>query len=112
MTVSEPDQIVKIPIVRHGDLSQAFSVICHTRQMTAIDDKDYVGKYSLEQSRIHFQPGERVKDCIVEIINDSVFEAEEEFQVRLSDLRGPDDAKLNQFTTVVVKILNDEDCKL
>jgi hypothetical protein len=107
--INEPEQLIKIPIVRTGDLSQSFSVMCHTRPMTAIDEKDYIGKYSLEQSRIYFGPGERQKECLIEIVNDSVFEADEEFQVKLSDLRGPEDAKLNQFTTAIVKILNNED---
>lgn len=111
MSVKEPDQLIKIPIIRHGDVSQPFSVICHTRHLTAINEKDFIGRYSLEESRIFFQAGERVKDCTVEIINDSIFEADEEFQVKLSDLRGPEDAKFGQFTTVLVKILNNEDCK-
>ncbi len=96
MTVSEPDQFINIPVVRRGDVSQPFSVICHTRHLTAINEKDFVGRYSLERSRIYFNAGDRVKDCTVEIINDSTFEADEEFQVRLSDLRGPDSTTLSR----------------
>ncbi len=109
MTVQEPDGVLRVPIVRSGDVSHGFSVICYTRHLTAISEKDFIGRYSLDESRVYFKPGERVKDCVVEIINDSVFEAEEEFQVKLSDLRGPADARLGQFTTVLVRILNGED---
>lgn len=109
MTVNEPDQLIHIPIIRNGDVSQPFSVICHTRHLTAINEKDFIGRYSLEKSRIYFNAGDRVKDCTVEIINDSIFEADEEFQVRLSDLRGPDNAQFGQYTNVLVKILNNED---
>lgn len=68
-----------------------------------------MGRYTLEQSRIQFEPGERVKDCRIEIINDSVYEADETFQVKLSDLRGPKDAHFDQFTTATVTIMNEED---
>lgn len=111
LSVQEPDKSVRIPIVRNGDISKPFSVICHTRHLTAIEDKDFIGRYSLEQSRIYFNPGERVKYCTVEIIDDSIFEADEEFQVKLSDLRGPEDSKFSQFVTMLVKIVNNEDCK-
>lgn len=58
--VSEPSKRVSVPIVRYGDLYKPFSVICYTRQLTAIENKDYIGRYSLEQSRIYFEPGEKV----------------------------------------------------
>ncbi len=109
ISVKEPDQVLRVPIIRTGDVSHPFSVICHTRHLTAINEKDFIGRYSLEESRIYFKPGERVKDCVVEIINDSIFEAEEEFQIKLTDLRGPEDAAFGQFTTVLVRILNNED---
>lgn len=61
MTVNEPAKRVHVPIIRNGDLYKPFSVICYTRQLTAIENKDYIGRYSLEQSRIYFEPGEKVK---------------------------------------------------
>ena len=59
--VKETSGSVSIPIVRQGDVSQPFSVICHTKSLTAIEDVDYVGRYTLEQSRIYFEAGEKVK---------------------------------------------------
>jgi len=54
-----------------------------------------------------------VKNCTIEIVNDSTFEADETFQVKLSDLRTPaassSNIRFNQFTTVTVTILNEED---
>ena len=52
----------------------------------------------------------KVKNCTVEIINDSVFEAEETFQLKLTDIRGPDNAKFTQNIMATVTIYNDEDC--
>lgn len=54
-----------------------------------------------------------MKNCTVEIINDSTFEADETFQVKLSDLRttASSNIRFNQFNTITVTILNDEDGK-
>lgn len=58
--INETAKQVKVPIVRSGDLSKVFSLICYTRQQTAIEDKDYISRGSFEQSRIHFESGEKV----------------------------------------------------
>ena len=58
--MNETNRLVSVPILRTGDLSLPFSVICHTRQLTAIENKDYLARPSLEQSRIYFNPGEKV----------------------------------------------------
>lgn len=119
MIVNETMKIIKVPIVRTGDVSQSFSLICFTKQLTAIDDKDFVSRSPLEQSRIYFDSGDRVKMCSIEIINDSLFEADEQFQVRLSDLRpnniinnGENLIRFNQFTSLTVTILNEEDASV
>lgn len=112
LVVNETARIASVPIVRIGDLSSSFSVICVTRPMTAIENKDYIGRGSFEQFRIYFEPGERVKYCDVELIDDSVFEADETFQLRLSDLRGPADVNFNQFNQIVITILNNEDASV
>ena len=101
-----------MPIIRKGDLSKAFSLICYTRQLTAIEDKDYIGRYTMEQSRIQFAPGEKIKNCTIEIVNDSIYEPDETFQVKLSDLRGLKDAQFDQLIAATVTILNEEDGKL
>ena len=71
--VKEPVGEVRLAIVRRGDLSQPISLVCFTRQLTAIEDKDYVARHSLELSRIHFGPGEKVKlrpiSCSFQIIS-------------------------------------------
>jgi hypothetical protein len=119
MIVNETMKIIKVPIVRTGDLSQSFSLICFTKQLTAIDDKDFISRSPLEQSRIFFESGDRVKMCPIEIVNDSVFEADEQFQVRLSDLRSSNNMnsgesliRFSQFTTLTVTIMNEEDASV
>ncbi|RMZ95166.1 extracellular matrix FRAS1, partial [Brachionus plicatilis] len=109
LAINETSKIVNVPIIRSGDFSKSFSLICSTKQQTATEDHDYVGRDSFEQSRVYFQPGEKEKMCSVEVINDDVFEADETFQIKLSDLRGPAEVKLSSMTTMTVTILNDED---
>lgn len=58
--VNETNKFIQVPIIRTGDLSKQFSLICYTRQQTAIEDKDYIGRGSFEQSRIYFESGDKV----------------------------------------------------
>jgi hypothetical protein len=57
-------------------------------------------------NRIEFQ---KIKYCTVEIIDDTVYEADETFQVKLSDVRGSKDASFAEFTLATVTIMNEED---
>ncbi len=117
LTVNETQRVLNVPVIRGGDLTVAFSVICHTRQLTAIENKDYMGRGSFEQSRIYFESDERVKYCPVELINDSVYEADETFQLKLTDVRvavaaSAAEILLGQFGTLTVTIANDEDASV
>jgi hypothetical protein len=91
-------------------------VLCHTRPLTATENKDYVGRPAShpDLSKIHFEPGEKLKICRVELIDETVLEADETFQVRLSDVRGPpsSDLLLGPFSTLTVTITNAEDAAL
>lgn len=109
ITINETSKEVNVSIIRSGDLSKSFSLICFTKPQTATEGHDYVARDNFEPSRIYFEPGEKAKLCTVEILNDDVFEADETFQIKLSDLRGPSEVKLSSFSTMEVTILNDED---
>lgn len=109
MAINETNRLVQIPIIRTGDLSNSFSLICYTKQQTAIEGQDYIGRDNFEQSRIYFESGEKEKPCSIEIINDDIFEADETFQIKLSDLRGPPEIKLSSLTTMTITVINDED---
>jgi extracelluar matrix protein FRAS1 len=102
--------------VRDGNLNEAFSVVCYTRDLTATEDRDYVSRSSLEKSRIYFEKGESKKECLIEILDDTIYEAEENFEVRIGDLRSISlsnfnhhRASLGPITKVVVNIRNEED---
>ena len=117
--VNETDKFLEIPIRRYGDASQEVSVICSTHSITALDDIDYMSRpANQEQSRIHFKRGETQKSCLIEILDDSVFEPDETFHVKLTNLKvdsGPHSNEirfLNDRTELTVTILNDEDASV
>jgi hypothetical protein len=62
--VNETTKYLNLPIVRQGDLSKPFSVMCYTRGQTASEGKDFISRGSFEQSRIYFEPGDKVQDVL------------------------------------------------
>ena len=58
---------------------------CYTRQDTARVDEDYTERPRTAQSLVTFEPGESSKDCSVIIIDDVMFEGEENFRLVLGD---------------------------
>ena len=62
--VDEQNKTVNATILRLGDLTLPVSVVCFTRQVTAIVNVDYVERANTNESRIHFEPGDRVSGCI------------------------------------------------
>lgn len=60
MVVKESERVVEVPIRRLGDCTQNSSVICYTRQNTAVVMMDYTERPLTEASRVVFLPGEKV----------------------------------------------------
>lgn len=58
--VDESKHIFGVPIYRSGDTSFESSVICYTRQKTALVMVDYIERIMSEESRIIFKAGEKV----------------------------------------------------
>ncbi|KAL2092359.1 hypothetical protein ACEWY4_012157 [Coilia grayii] len=110
-TVKEKDGVLHIPVVRTGDLSYKSSVRCYTRTMSAMVMDDFEERRNVDDSRVTFLKGERVKNCTVHINDDSVFEPEEEFQVHLGSPQGDHwgGAMIGVNDIVTVTITNDED---
>nr|XP_057925745.1 extracellular matrix protein FRAS1 isoform X1 [Doryrhamphus excisus] len=110
-TVKERDGTLQIPVIRTGDLSFKSSVRCFTRTMSAMVMDDFDERRNVDEFGITFLRGEKVKNCTVHVMDDSVFEPEEEFQVHLGTPRGDhwSGAMIGERDMVTVTITNDED---
>ncbi|KAF0038653.1 hypothetical protein F2P81_009137 [Scophthalmus maximus] len=100
-TVFFPEQIhsaqedvgeLLIPVHRSGDISQELMVVCYTQQgsasgtlpTTVLSYSDFISRPEGYGSVLRFDKGEREKRCRVVIIDDSLYEAEESFNVTLA----------------------------
>ncbi|ESO98011.1 hypothetical protein LOTGIDRAFT_174476 [Lottia gigantea] len=107
---------VLIPVKRTGDLSDEFMVICSTKQgsatgtipSTVTSFSDYITRPDDHRSILRFDKDEDVKYCRVMIIDDSLFEDEEEFTVVLSEPMGGRIGGVNASKVIIEPDKNDE----
>uniref|UniRef100_H2YPT7 Calx-beta domain-containing protein n=1 Tax=Ciona savignyi TaxID=51511 RepID=H2YPT7_CIOSA len=115
-TVVEDIGELLVPLHRSGDATNEFMVICYTEPDTAAGTtptkvqsySDYISRPEDHNSLITFERGETEKFCRVVIIDDSLYEEDEAFKVKLVSPMG---GRLGNFSTTEVVIsadVNDE----
>merc|ERR1719410_467192 len=86
-TVMESVGTFEVTVVREGgNLNQAVQVDYKTEDGTASSDGDYIEKIGT----LTFGPGETKKTITLEVLDDDVFEDDEHFYIRISNLRRKD----------------------
>ncbi|KAI5099849.1 FRAS1-related extracellular matrix protein 2 precursor, partial [Silurus meridionalis] len=96
LVVEEDIGELLVPIHRRGDLSEELMVLCYTLQgsatgtvpSTVLSFSDYISRLEGQSSILRFEKEETEKNCRVVIIDDSLYEPEESFNVSLSVVLG------------------------
>ena len=101
-TVMESCGDFEIRVVRRGDLSSLVTVDFETEDGSAEAGSDYIGK----KGTLTFPPGVDEQRFRLEVIDDDVFETDEHFYVRLSNIS--ENATLTTPKVATVMILDDD----
>merc|ERR1719365_225694 len=96
-TVMESVGTFEVTIVREGnDLNTTVQVDYKTEDGTASSDGDYIEA----SGTLTFGPGETQKMVTLEVLDDDVFEDDEHFYIRISNLRRKDGMPISTMTAV------------
>lgn len=110
-TGNENDRQIVAMIHRNGDLKYRSSVRCYTRQGSAQVMMDFEERPNTDISIITFLPGETEKPCILELIDDRLYEEIEELRLVLGTPRSncPFGAAVGEQNETLIRIQDDAD---
>uniref|UniRef100_UPI00398EB886 FRAS1-related extracellular matrix protein 2-like isoform X2 n=1 Tax=Pristiophorus japonicus TaxID=55135 RepID=UPI00398EB886 len=98
-------------VYRSGDISCKSTVRCYTRQGTAQVMSDYEERPNTDDSIVTFLPGEMEKSCTVTLVDDTIYEEEEEFRLVLGTAQSesPFGASVGEQNETLIKIKDEGD---
>uniref|UniRef100_A0A2K6BN80 FRAS1 related extracellular matrix 2 n=1 Tax=Macaca nemestrina TaxID=9545 RepID=A0A2K6BN80_MACNE len=110
-TGSESDGQIVTMIHRSGDVQYRSSVRCYTRQGSAQVMMDFEERPNTDISIITFLPGETEKPCILELMDDVLYEEVEELRLVLGtpQSNSPFGAAVGEQNETLVRIRDDAD---
>merc|ERR1711923_363524 len=93
-TVMESVGTFEVTIVREGgDMNETIQVDYKTEDGTASSEGDYIEAIGT----LTFGPGEKEKHVTLEVLDDDVFEEDEHFYIRISNLRRKDGREIKEI---------------
>ncbi|MCG7901572.1 MAG: hypothetical protein JAY60_04040 [Candidatus Thiodiazotropha weberae] len=101
-TASEGDTSILLPVTRTNGSSGAVSITCSTSDLTATAGSDYTAT----QATVSFADGELTSNCVIPVLDDSSYEADETLMVTLSTPTGG--AVLGTPASAVVTLSSDD----
>ncbi|KAL4838328.1 hypothetical protein H8958_009124 [Nasalis larvatus] len=110
-TGSESDGQIVTMIHRSGDVQYRSSVRCYTRQGSAQVMMDFEERPNTDISIITFLPGETEKPCILELMDDMLYEEVEELRLVLGtpQSNSPFGAAVGEQNETLIRIRDDAD---
>uniref|UniRef100_A0ACB8E9A0 Extracellular matrix protein fras1 n=1 Tax=Sphaerodactylus townsendi TaxID=933632 RepID=A0ACB8E9A0_9SAUR len=108
--ISESAGILSVPIERKGDSSSIVSAVCYTVPRSAKGSSvyalesgsDFKSRGMSNENRVVLGPGVTMTTCDVTLIDDSVYEEEEEFEIALAD--ASENARIGSIASAKVMI--------
>jgi hypothetical protein len=101
-TASEGDASIAVPVTRTNGSSGAVSIVCTTSDLTATAGSDYTAT----QSTVNFADGDLISNCVIPVLDDSSYEADESLMVTLATPGGG--AVLGTPASAVVTLSSDD----
>ncbi|XP_022095531.1 sodium/calcium exchanger 3-like [Acanthaster planci] len=101
--IKESAGSVFVPVSRNQGVDGKVEVQWRTKDMEAVNGKDYVGG----EGTLVFEHNEKEKEIEIPIIDDQEYEKDESFQIELFEPTGG--AQLGRLKKTVVTIINDDD---
>ncbi|XP_022376363.1 FRAS1-related extracellular matrix protein 2 [Enhydra lutris kenyoni] len=110
-TGNENDGQIVAVVHRSGDLHYGSSVRCYTRQGSAQVMTDFEERPNTDSSIITFPPGETEKPCVLELMDDKLYEEVEELRLVLGtpQSNSPFGAAVGEQNETLIRIQDDAD---